>query len=261
MTADRRVVFQLSGVTRTYRVGATEIHALRGVDLELLSGELVVLLGASGSGKSTLVNIMGGLDRPTSGRVRYHDLDLAAASDAELTRYRRRSVGFVFQFYNLVPGLTALENVQLVTELAPDPMPAAEALDRVDIVASYDREVHSPSLDMKIPSVIALSVGTLPAPLAPMVPYIMLSNAILIFAFDAVRKKNYWAAVAVASLLKFAFLFATSSVVIGLLLKQELAMSVSAMMSYPQLLTALLGGVLAFAFIRYQAADGPDRLS
>lgn len=112
-----------------------------------------------------------------------------------------------------------------------------------------------------IPSVIALSVGTLPAPLAPMVPYIMLSNAILIFAFDAVRKKNYWAAVAVASLLKFAFLFATSSVVIGLLLKQELAMSVSAMMSYPQLLTALLGGVLAFAFIRYQAADGPDRLS
>jgi putative ABC transport system ATP-binding protein len=138
MTADRRVVFQLSGVTRTYRVGATEIHALRGVDLELLSGELVVLLGASGSGKSTLVNIMGGLDRPTSGRVRYHDLDLAAASDAELTRYRRRSVGFVFQFYNLVPGLTALENVQLVTELAPDPMPAAEALDRVGLASRRD---------------------------------------------------------------------------------------------------------------------------
>ena len=138
MTADRQVVFQLSGVTRTYRVGPTEIQALRGVDLELLSGELVVLLGASGSGKSTLVNIMGGLDRPTSGRVRYHDLDLAAASDAALTRYRRRSVGFVFQFYNLVPGLTALENVQLVTELATDPMPAGEALDRVGLASRRD---------------------------------------------------------------------------------------------------------------------------
>jgi len=138
MTIDRQVVFQLSGVTRAYRVGTTEIHALRGVDLELLSGELIVLLGASGSGKSTLVNIMGGLDRPTSGRVRYHDLDLAAASDAELTRFRRRSVGFVFQFYNLVPGLTALENVQLVTELAPDPMPAAEALDRVGLASRRD---------------------------------------------------------------------------------------------------------------------------
>jgi len=138
MTADRPVVFQLSGVTRTYHVGTTEIQALRGVDLDLLSGELVVLLGASGSGKSTLVNIMGGLDRPTSGSVRYHDLDLAAASDAELTRFRRRSVGFVFQFYNLVPGLTALENVQLVTELAPDPMPAAEALDRVGLASRRD---------------------------------------------------------------------------------------------------------------------------
>ena len=138
MTIDRQVVFQLSGVTRAYLVGTTEIHALRGVDLELLSGELIVLLGASGSGKSTLVNIMGGLDRPTAGRVRYHDLDLAAASDAELTRFRRRSVGFVFQFYNLVPGLTALENVQLVTELAPDPMPAAEALDRVGLASRRD---------------------------------------------------------------------------------------------------------------------------
>ena len=138
MTAAREIVFQLSGVTRTYHVGTTEIHALRGVDLDLMSGELVVLLGASGSGKSTLVNIMGGLDRPTSGRVRYHDLDLAAASDTELTRYRRRSVGFVFQFYNLVPGLTALENVQLVTELAPDPMPASEALDRVGLSSRRD---------------------------------------------------------------------------------------------------------------------------
>jgi putative ABC transport system ATP-binding protein len=142
MTGQRKTVFQLRGVTRLYRVGSTEIHALRGVDLELDAGEFVVLLGASGSGKSTLLNIMGGLDRPTSGSVRYHDLDLVAASDAALTRFRRRSVGFVFQFYNLVPGLTALENVELVTELAPEPMPAHEALKRVGL---EERRDHFPA--------------------------------------------------------------------------------------------------------------------
>jgi putative ABC transport system ATP-binding protein len=136
--ATGKPVFSLRGVTRSYRVGSTEIHALRGVDLDLAAGELLVLLGASGSGKSTLVNIMGGLDRPSGGSVRYHDLDLAQASDAELTRFRRRSVGFVFQFYNLVPGLTALENVQLVTELSTDPMPAREALERVGLTQRID---------------------------------------------------------------------------------------------------------------------------
>jgi len=135
-------VFELRGVRRLYRVGSTEIHALRGIDLDLAGGEFVVLLGASGSGKSTLLNIMGGLDRPTSGSVRYHDLDLVTASDAALTRFRRRSVGFVFQFYNLVPGLTALENVQLVTELAPEPMPAHEALKRVGL---DERRDHFPA--------------------------------------------------------------------------------------------------------------------
>jgi putative ABC transport system ATP-binding protein len=142
MPARNRTVFELRGVTRLYRVGSTEIHALRGIDLDLGAGEFVVLLGASGSGKSTLLNIMGGLDRPTSGTVRYHDLDLVAASDAALTRFRRQSVGFVFQFYNLVPGLTALENVQLVTELAPDPMPAQEALRRVGL---DERRDHFPA--------------------------------------------------------------------------------------------------------------------
>jgi putative ABC transport system ATP-binding protein len=131
-------VFSLHGVTRSYRVGTAEIHALRGIDLELAAGELIVLLGASGSGKSTLVNIMGGLDRPSGGTVRYHDLDLAAATDAELTRFRRQSVGFVFQFYNLVPGLTALENVELITELSASPMPAREALERVGLAARLD---------------------------------------------------------------------------------------------------------------------------
>jgi len=138
MADHHSVVFELTGVTRVYRVGNSEIHALRGIDLQLLAGEFVVLLGASGSGKSTLVNIMGGLDRPTSGTVRYHALDLVAASDADLTRFRRRSVGFVFQFYNLVPGLTALENVQLVTELAPQPMPARDALERVGLSSRMD---------------------------------------------------------------------------------------------------------------------------
>lgn len=135
-------VFELRGVTRLYRVGATEIQALRGIDLDLAAAEFVVMLGASGSGKSTLVNILGGLDRPTTGIVRYHDLDLTAASDAELTRYRRNSIGFVFQFYNLVPGLTAQENVELVTELAPDPLPAGEALDRVGL---RERKDHFPA--------------------------------------------------------------------------------------------------------------------
>jgi putative ABC transport system ATP-binding protein len=142
MPGPERPVFELRGVTRLYRVGSTDIHALRGVDLDLAAGEFVVLLGASGSGKSTLLNIMGGLDRPTSGSVRYHDLDLVGASDAELTRFRRRSVGFVFQFYNLVPGLTARENVQLVTELAPHPMPAEEALERVGL---GERRDHFPA--------------------------------------------------------------------------------------------------------------------
>jgi putative ABC transport system ATP-binding protein len=131
-------VFSLHGVTRCYRVGTAEIHALRGIDLDLDAGELIVLLGASGSGKSTLVNIMGGLDRPSTGTVRYGGLDLAAASDAELTRFRRKCVGFVFQFYNLVPGLTALENVELITELADSPMPPREALERVGLAGRLE---------------------------------------------------------------------------------------------------------------------------
>jgi putative ABC transport system ATP-binding protein len=109
-------------------MGESEIHALRGVDLELLPGEFVVLLGASGSDKSTLLNILGGLDRPTSGEVRYRDHVLATAAPAELTRFRREHVGFVFQFYNLIPSLTAYENVALVTEIAGAPMDADDAL-------------------------------------------------------------------------------------------------------------------------------------
>ncbi|MGD9538688.1 MAG: ABC transporter ATP-binding protein [Alphaproteobacteria bacterium] len=117
---------------------SVEVAALRGVDLELRQGELVVLLGPSGSGKSTLLNILGGLDRPSSGTVRFRDLDLTALDDRGLIRYRRDEVGFVFQFYNLIPSLTALENVALVTEIARRPIAAAEALGLVGLGARLD---------------------------------------------------------------------------------------------------------------------------
>lgn len=126
-------IFHVRGVTKVYRMGDTEVHALRGVDLELYPGEFVVLLGPSGSGKSTLLNILGGLDVPTSGVVLYLDHDLTAASEHELTRYRREHVGFVFQFYNLIPSLTALENTTLVTEIAENPLSAEECLHLVGL--------------------------------------------------------------------------------------------------------------------------------
>ncbi len=121
-------VFRLRGVSKTYRTGTLEVQALRGVDLELYRGEFVVLLGPSGSGKSTLLNILGGLDTPTAGEVRYLDHDLTAAGDRGLTRFRREHVGFVFQFYNLIPSLTALENIALVTEIASEPLDPRELL-------------------------------------------------------------------------------------------------------------------------------------
>jgi putative ABC transport system ATP-binding protein len=135
-------VFTARGLTKVYRMGEVEVHALRGVDLEVGAGELIVLLGASGSGKSTLLNILGGLDTPTAGEVRFEDHDLTAADETELTRYRREHVGFVFQFYNLIPSLTARENVALVTDIATDPMPPEEALGLVGLGERLD---HFPS--------------------------------------------------------------------------------------------------------------------
>src|SRR5579872_5091856 len=135
---DGQPVFQVHGVTKVYRTGDVEVHALRGVDLDLYAGEFVVVLGPSGSGKSTLLNILGGLDVPTSGEVRYLDHNLTAAGDAALTRFRREHVGFVFQFYNLIPSLTALENVALVTDIAEHPMDPAEALALVGLSERLD---------------------------------------------------------------------------------------------------------------------------
>ncbi|WP_145111926.1 ABC transporter ATP-binding protein [Cereibacter sediminicola] len=126
-------VLRTEAITKVYRSGLIEVQALRGVDLSLQPAEIVVLLGASGSGKSTLVNILGGLDRPTEGRVLFHGRDIARLPEAALTAFRRAHVGFVFQFYNLVPSLTARENVALVTEIAADPMRPEEALERVGL--------------------------------------------------------------------------------------------------------------------------------
>jgi len=141
-TAADTTVFQVRDLTKTYHMGEVDVHALRGVDLEIPEGELVVLLGPSGSGKSTLLNILGGLDRATDGHVLFRGDDITAFGDNDLTRYRRDHVGFVFQFYNLMPSLTARENVELVTEIAPHPMQAAEALGLVGLGERID---HFPS--------------------------------------------------------------------------------------------------------------------
>ncbi|HEX9859066.1 MAG TPA: ABC transporter ATP-binding protein, partial [Paracoccaceae bacterium] len=134
----QRAVFRTEGITKIYTTGSVQVHALRGIDLELFAGEMVVLLGASGSGKSTLLNILGALDTPTAGRVFFMDTELTRLSDAALTAFRRDHVGFVFQFYNLVPSLTARENVALVTEIAARPMRPEEALDRVGLAQRMD---------------------------------------------------------------------------------------------------------------------------
>ena len=135
-------VFVARGLTKTYGSGDAEVRALIDVDLEIRRGEFIVLLGPSGSGKSTLLNILGGLDVPTSGDVRFAEHQLSGASEAELTRYRREHVGFVFQFYNLIPSLTVHENVALVTDIAAHPMPIDEAL---SWVALSERRDHFPS--------------------------------------------------------------------------------------------------------------------
>lgn len=141
-TQQTETVFRARGVTKVYHTGEVEVHALRGADLDLYAGEFVVLLGPSGSGKSTLLNILGGLDVPTSGTVQFLDHDLTQFDDTQLTQYRREHVGFVFQFYNLIPSLTARENVALVTEIARNPMTPEEVLKLVGLELRMD---HFPS--------------------------------------------------------------------------------------------------------------------
>jgi putative ABC transport system ATP-binding protein len=131
-------VLSTRGLCRTYGSGPAAVHALRDIDLDIAEGELIVLLGPSGSGKSTLLNILGGLDRATSGEVAFRGTSLTRLDDRGLTAYRRRNVGFIFQFYNLIPSLTARENIDLVREIADQPLPAEEALDLVGLSARMD---------------------------------------------------------------------------------------------------------------------------
>ncbi|MEA3405735.1 MAG: ABC transporter ATP-binding protein [Pseudomonadota bacterium] len=137
-STEKEIVFHAQGVTKIYQMGEVKVQALRGVDLDLYKGELTVLLGASGSGKSTLLNILGGLDTPTEGKVLYGNQDLTSANDDELTDYRRYHVGFVFQFYNLIPSLTARENVAVVTEISKSPMTPEAALELVGLGERLD---------------------------------------------------------------------------------------------------------------------------
>ena len=144
MAMDRQAdaAFSAQGLCKVYRTGETEVHALRGVDLVIPAGEILVLLGPSGSGKSTLLNIIGGLDRATSGTLQFRGAELTELDDADLTRFRRANVGFIFQFYNLIPSLTAEENVRLVTDIAAQPLDSGEALAMVGLA---ERRAHYPA--------------------------------------------------------------------------------------------------------------------
>jgi putative ABC transport system ATP-binding protein len=142
MNRDEQPIFRVRGVTKVYHMGEVDVHALRGIDLELPAGEFVVILGASGSGKSTLLNILGGLDLPTEGSVVFRDHELTNADEDERTQYRRDHVGFVFQFYNLIAGLTAIENIALVTEISQRPLDPLEAL---RLVGLSERKNHYPA--------------------------------------------------------------------------------------------------------------------
>ncbi|MEI6106927.1 MAG: ABC transporter ATP-binding protein [Opitutae bacterium] len=136
--SSRRQVYRVRGLTKFYGEGSTQVRALAGVDLDLYAGEFVVLLGPSGSGKTTLLNQLGGLDIPTAGQLHYGDTDLTHADETALTQFRRNSVGFIFQFYNLIPSLTARENVGLITEIAHDPMAPEQALEMVGLTPRLD---------------------------------------------------------------------------------------------------------------------------
>ncbi|MBI2571231.1 MAG: ABC transporter ATP-binding protein [Candidatus Schekmanbacteria bacterium] len=183
-------VFRIAGLTKRYDMGEVVVYALRGIDLEVFEGEIVVLLGPSGSGKSTLLNIVGGLDTPTSGAVWYRDWELTRAGDSELTEYRRRHVGFVFQFYNLIPSLTARENVAIVTEIADAPMAAEDAL---ELVGLKDRLDHFPSQlsgGQQQRVAIARAVAKRPAVLLCDEPTGALDSATGIVVLEALAKVN-----------------------------------------------------------------------
>ena len=186
----KETVFHTEKLTKTYQTGGTEVRALDGVDLDLFASELAVLLGPSGSGKSTLLNILGGLDHATSGLVAFRGQDLAAMNDRQLTRFRRDHVGFVFQFYNLVPSLTARENVQMVTDIALDPMSAEEALARVGMADRMDHFPAELSGGQQQRVAIARAIAKRPEVLLCDEPTGALDSATGVQVLDAIREIN-----------------------------------------------------------------------
>jgi putative ABC transport system ATP-binding protein len=188
--AGPEAVFRARGLTKIYRMGDVEVHALRGVDLELYRGEFVVLLGPSGSGKSTLLNILGGLDAPSGGDVWYEDHQLTGADADALTRFRREHVGFVFQFYNLIPSLTARENVAIVTDIATDPMTPEEALKRVDLDDRMDHFPAQLSGGQQQRVAIARAIAKRPAVLLCDEPTGALDSATGVRVLEALEKVN-----------------------------------------------------------------------
>lgn len=184
------VVFSARGVTKVYRMGEVQVHALRGVDLTLYAGELVVLLGPSGSGKSTLLNILGGLDTASDGQVVYRGQDLTHADDALLTDYRRHHVGFVFQYYNLIPSLTARENVAAVTEIARHPMPPEEALQLVGLGQRLDHFPAQMSGGEQQRVAIARAIAKNPAVLLCDEPTGALDSQTGVLVLEALEKVN-----------------------------------------------------------------------
>lgn len=183
-------VFEARGLTKVYELGQVRVHALRGIDLDLYARELVVLLGPSGSGKSTLLNILGGLDSATSGRVSYQGKELTGAADRELTEYRRSHVGFVFQFYNLIPSLTALENVAVVTEIAEDPMQPEDALQVVGMGGRLDHFPAQLSGGEHQRVAIARAIAKNPAVLLCDEPTGALDSATGIVVLEAIERVN-----------------------------------------------------------------------
>ena len=190
MSTEREVVFRARGITKVYRMGDVEVHALRGVALDLVAGEMVVLLGPSGSGKSTLLNILGGLDVPSEGHVWYHGEDLTTADDQALTAFRREHVGFVFQFYNLIPSLTARENVSAVTEIASSPMRPEDALRRVDLGSRLDHFPAQLSGGEQQRVAIARAIAKNPAVLLCDEPTGALDSATGVIVLEALEKVN-----------------------------------------------------------------------
>ncbi len=183
-------VFRVSGLTKVYGMGDVRVEALRGIDLELAEGELVVLLGPSGSGKSTLLNILGGLDTATAGKITYHDQDLTAATEQELTEYRRFHVGFVFQFYNLIPSLTARENVSVVTEIARNPMKPEDALALVGLAERLDHFPAQLSGGEQQRVAIARAISKNPTVLLCDEPTGALDSATGVVVLDALERVN-----------------------------------------------------------------------